>query len=56
MELRRQLIATDGNSFPPILSRFAADAFATGCHRLRPLGSIKAPSLVVHVGYIAPRE
>src|SRR5918994_5231060 len=40
--------------FPACLSRFAAAAFATGCHPLRPLGSINAPQYVADYGYIAP--
>src|SRR5205814_496337 len=32
---------------------FRLVGFATGCYRLRPRGSIKAPSFVVSLGYIA---
>jgi hypothetical protein len=35
------------------LGRFEAVPFATDCHGLRPLGSIKAPRLVASVGYDA---
>jgi hypothetical protein len=51
MERLRQLVATRGNGFrlfapfpPPV-------PFATGCDQLRPLGSTKAPSSVVYLGY-----
>jgi hypothetical protein len=37
--------------FSPVCAVFAAVPFATGCHQLRPLGSIKAPSSVVYLGY-----
>ena len=32
--------------FSPIWAVFAAAPFASGCHRLRPLGSINAPSVI----------
>jgi hypothetical protein len=52
MELRRQPVATHGNGFR-LSGPFEAVPFATDCHGLRPLGSIKAPRLVASVGYDA---
>jgi hypothetical protein len=37
--------------FSPVYAVFAAVPFATRCDQLRPLGSIKAPSSVVYLGY-----
>jgi hypothetical protein len=45
--------ATGGNApqrFRLNSAAFGGTAFATGCHRLQPRGSIKAPSLVVSCG------
>ena len=41
---RRQRFSVDSQGFRP-------DRFATGCHRLQPRGSIKAPSFVVCLDY-----
>jgi hypothetical protein len=44
MESRQQALATHGKRIS-LVSRFQGLAeFASGCHWLRPLGSIKAPS------------
>jgi hypothetical protein len=47
MRSTRQLIAAHGNGFRVFQPFFRAFRFATGCHRLQPRGSIKAPLLVV---------
>ena len=39
--------------FSLVSAPLAAASFATGCHRLQPRGSMKAPSCVVGYGYIA---
>ena len=55
MRSLRQLVANAGNGFglfPPVS---CAAAFATGCHRLQPRGSIKAPSVVVVIDNIRGR-
>jgi hypothetical protein len=45
-----QTVATDGNGFR-LIARFSGESrFATGCHRLQPRGSIKAPSQVASGG------
>ncbi len=43
MRSARQPVATHGNRFRLFRPFFAAMPFATGCHQLRPLGSINAP-------------
>jgi hypothetical protein len=50
MRSKRQPVATHGNGFGLISALFAVGEFATGCLRLQPWGSIKAPSSVVNVG------
>jgi hypothetical protein len=53
MRWKPQLVATDRKGFSLDLAVSAPAPFATGCHRSRPRGSMKAPSFVVAVGYIA---
>jgi hypothetical protein len=51
--------ATGGNPrqrISHVLARSAPIGFATDCHRLQPRGSIKAPSSVVGIGYVAAEE
>jgi hypothetical protein len=42
--------------FSPVSAVFGAAPFASGCHRLQPRGSIKAPFFVVSFGYLLPRR
>src|SRR5437867_11863720 len=55
MERRRQPVAADGNRFGLLLG-LAPQRFATGCHRLQPRGSIKAPSFVVDLDYLSMKR
>jgi hypothetical protein len=48
MESARQLVAIDDNGFGLFAAGFGLGAFATDCHRLQPLGSIKAPYSARH--------
>jgi hypothetical protein len=51
MERLRQLVASRGNGFRLSEPFCGGVAFATDCHRLQPLGSIRAPSSVASSGY-----
>jgi hypothetical protein len=55
MERLRQLVATTAR-FSLVWAVLGALPFGTGCHKLRPLGSIKAPCFVVCVDYAAARR
>jgi hypothetical protein len=51
-----QPVAAHGQRFWLVFAVSGAAAFATGCHRLQPRGSINAPSLVVRRGDSGPAE